>query len=482
VRVLFVTPECYPLIKTGGLADVAGALPVALTPLGVDARVLLPAYPGLAERLVDPEPPIPIPAVFGGPGRLLGGRTTGGPAVWLLEAPHLYERTGGGPYLGPDGRDWPDNDVRFAALSWVGAALARGELTSWRPQVVHLHDWQAALTAAYLRFGPQPAPPTLLTIHNLAFQGLFPRQRLAALGLPPSSFSVDGLEYHGQISFLKAGVRWAQRLSTVSPSYAREILTPDEGMGFDGILRERAGDLSGIVNGIDDEIWDPARDPFLVAPYSVRSLNRKATSKAALQAEFGLAVDPASPLACVVSRLTTQKGLDLLLAVLPGWLARGGQLALLGSGDRGLEAGFLAAADQHPDAVGVRIGYDEPLSHRLQGGADVIIVPSRFEPCGLTQLYGLRYGTIPVVARVGGLADTVIDANDAALRAGVATGFQFSPVTAPALGGALERVHDLWADRKAWSKLQRRAMASPVGWSETAPAYLKRYREMSIPV
>lgn len=509
VKVLFVTPECYPLVKTGGLADVTGALPLALSPFGVDARVLLPSYTGVRDQLVDAKQVASLPDLFGAEGELVSGTTAHGLQVLLVEAPHLYDRSGGGLYLGPDGLDWPDNHLRFGALSWVGALMAKGLLTDWRPDVVHLHDWQAALTAAYLRFGrsaatkatsrksakaPAPTPvvaevvaevvadparpATLLTIHNLAFQGLFDAHLLPALGLPPAALDVDGMEYWGHLSFLKAGVQWCDAISTVSPTYAREVLTTEQGMGFDGALRARSDRLIGIANGIDDSVWNPATDPDVVAPYSVRRLAAKSTNKSALQAELSLDLRADAPLFCVVSRLTTQKGLDLLLAALPRVMTAGGQLAVLGSGDRDLEDGFRRAAEEHHGRVAVHIGYDEPLSHRMQAGADAIIVPSRFEPCGLTQLYGLRYGTLPVVARVGGLADTVIDANGAALRDGVATGFQFSPVEVGPLAEAIERACDLFADTLAWQRVVKRAMTRDVGWGVAAGAYVDLYERL----
>jgi starch synthase len=398
--------------------------------------------------------------------------------VWLVDAPHLYARKDGGPYLGPNGHDWPDNHLRFGALSWVGAELAMGRLGTWKPDLVHLHDWQSALTAAYLHLEPEGAPPTLFTIHNLAFQGLFHPDSWKPLRLPVSVMTPDGLEYWNNLSFLKAGVQWATHLSTVSPTYAREILTPEEGMGFDGLLRARAHQLTGIVNGIDEGLWNPTSDPHVASPYSARRLAAKAPNKAALQREFGLDTRSDVPLFCVVSRLTTQKGLDLLLAALPRLLDRGAQLAVLGTGDRALEDGMRRAAEANPGQVAAMIGYDEPLSHRMQAGSDAILVPSRFEPCGLTQLYGLRYGTLPVVARVGGLADTVIDANEAALRDGVATGFQFSPITAGLLGDAIERACDLFAEPLAWQRAQKRAMTRDVGWGVAAGTYAALYRRL----
>jgi starch synthase len=480
MRVLFVSPECYPLAKTGGLADVAGALPLALAPLGVETRVLMPAYPGVRDHLPGSRRIASLPGLFGGDAGLVAGTTAAGLAVLLVDAPHLFARTDGGPYLGPDGADWPDNHLRFGALSWVGAEIAMGRVGTWRPDVVHLHDWQAALTAAYLHFDHDraQAPGTLLTIHNLAFQGLFPAATRRALHLPAEAMHVDGMEYWGGLSFLKAGVQWADRLSTVSPTYAREVLTPGEGMGFDGLLRLRAHDLTGIVNGIDDHVWNPATDPHLPTKYSNRRLSAKGANKAALQQELGLQVRADVPVFSVVSRLTTQKGVDLLLAALPRLVATGAQLVVLGTGDPALELGFRDAAAHHTGQVATVIGFDEALSHRIQAGADAVLVPSRFEPCGLTQLYGLRYGTLPVVARVGGLADTVIDANEAALRDGVATGVQFSPVEADPLAVAIERTVELFRDPAAWQRTQKRAMTREVGWAAAAVEYLSLYQRI----
>ena len=479
MEVLFVSSECYPLVKTGGLADVVGALPSALAPLGVRARVLLPGYRGLRQQLRGVRTVAPLPDLFGGRGTLIQGTTAAGVQVMLVEAPHLFDRDGG-PYLGPDGHDWPDSHLRFGALGWVAAEVAMGRLGRWRPDVVHLHDWQAALAAAYLHFdtaGGAP-PPTLLTIHNLAFQGLFPAETHVALRLPAAALDVDGLEYWGRLSFLKAGVQFCTRLSTVSPTYAREILGPDEGMGFDGLLRARAHHLSGIVNGIDTTVWDPATDPQLEANFTARGLAARARNTAALQRELGLEVRADVPLFAVVSRLTSQKGLDLLLDALHAIIDGGAQLAVLGSGDRHLETAFRKAATQHPGRVATVIGFDEALSHRMQAGASAVLVPSRFEPCGLTQLYGLRYGAVPVVARVGGLADTVIDANEAAVTDGVATGVQFSPVDVAPLADAITRTIELHRQPAVWRRLQQRAMTRDVGWGTAATRYFSLYEQL----
>ena len=478
MRVLHVASECFPLIKTGGLADVIGALPKALAAAGCDARVFLPNYPAVAAVLKDPQKVRSVKSLFGGSADILKARTADGLVLYVLDAPHLFDRPGN-PYLGADGKDWPDNPVRFAACSQMAAGLALDPVGSWQPDIVHAHDWQAGLVPAYVHAADRPGPKTVMTIHNIAFQGLMPAKDRAALGLPDTMFTAAGLEYFGQVSFLKAGLVYADRLTTVSPTYAQETRTAEFGMGLHGVLAERAGDYRGILNGVDETVWDPETDPLIAAPYSRARPRNKARNKETLQGAFGLAQDKSAPLFCVVSRLTEQKGLDLLLDVLPMIGDRGGQLALLGSGDARLEKGFRAAAAARPDRFGVRIGYDEPLSHLMQAGADVILVPSRFEPCGLTQLYGLRYGTIPLVARTGGLADTIIDANDAGLAVGTATGIQFAPVTAEALAFALERVLALYGEPKVWRKLQNRAMAHPVSWAKSAAAYVALYRELA---
>ena len=468
-RVLSVASEVAPLVKTGGLADVAGALPGAMAPLGWETRTLLPGYPAVLAALEGGEEVMTSDALFGGPARVLSGRA-GGLDVYLLEAEHLFAREGA-IYLGPDGRDWPDNPERFAALSWAAAALAAGGDTGWTPTVLHCHDWQAGLAPYYLRHRFDAAVPSILTIHNMAFQGLAPGNRLAALRLDARHFNRDGFEFWGQISALKAGIRFADKVTTVSPTYARELRTEEFGMGLQGVIRARELDVTGILNGIDETVWNPETDPLIRARY--KTPRGKARNKKALRREFGLP-DGDGPLAVLISRLTHQKGIDLLIEALPALVDRGGQVAILGSGDPTLERTLAAAAAAHP-LISVRIGYDEALSHRMIAGADAILVPSRFEPCGLTQLYGLRYGTVPLVAYTGGLADTVIDASPVALRAGVATGLQFHPVSSDALAHALIRLVDLYRDRETWSVIQRNAMRQAVGWSASAADYAALY-------
>jgi starch synthase len=477
LRVLSVVSEAYPLVKTGGLGDVAGALPPALAAEGVAMRTLLPGYPGVMESLRDAETAHAYAALQGGPARILAARAAG-LELFVLDAPHLYARPGN-PYTGPDGKEWPDNAQRFAALSRAAADIGRGVVAAFVPDIVHAHDWQAGLAPAYLHYGGAPRPRTVMTVHNLAFQGQFPKALLAGLGLPESSFSVGGVEYYGTIGYLKAGLALADRITTVSPRYAMEIRTPEFGMGLDGLLRERAAVLTGILNGIDTQLWDPAADPRIAARFDAKRLDARAANKAALQARLGLDADAGALLLGVVSRLTWQKGMDLLPEAVPVLTGLGAQLALVGSGEGTLEEQIEAAARTRPGRVAAVIGFDEDLAHQIQAGADALLVPSRFEPCGLTQLCALRYGAIPVVSRVGGLADTVIDANEMALVAKAGNGVQFAPVTQEALSLALERTVALWRDRRTWRRLQAHAMAAEVGWRRPARHYATLYRELA---
>ncbi|WP_232822991.1 glycogen synthase GlgA [Oceanibium sediminis] len=471
-RVLSVASECAPLVKTGGLADVVGALPAAMAPEGWELRTLIPGYPAVMKALGKrAKPVLSDDDLFGGPAWLLSGKL-GALDLLVLDAPHLFDRPGN-IYLGPDGKDWPDNPERFAALSYMAASIGVDGAGGWVPDLIHGHDWQAGFTPTYLRAAGRRVP-VLMTIHNIAFNGPAPPERLFQLRLPRERFTSEGFEFYGIISALKAGLVDADAISTVSPTYARELKTPDYGMGLDGVIRARAADLHGILNGIDEEVWSPATDPLAI---NYKSPRGKAKAKAALQKRFGLA-DAPGPLAIVVSRLTDQKGLDLLLDALPAFLDAGGALALLGTGAGELEAGFTAAA-QRSDRVGVQIGYDEALSHQMFAGGDAVLVPSRFEPCGLTQMYGLRYGTVPLVARTGGLADTVIDANDAALRAGVATGIVVAPGRVDSLEEGLQRLCALYSDTPGCTRVQRNGMKHPVGWAASARDYAALYAQLT---
>ncbi len=497
MRVLQVCAEIFPLLKTGGLADVAGALPAALQaaagapsgPGSVDVRVLLPGFAAIVAGLHEPVvvadlPPRPgvtgarllygsLPACASLPGRPL--------MAYVIDAPSLYHRNGG-PYSDAQGHGYADNHLRFALLGWVAARLASGLDQFWRAELVHAHDWHAALAPVYLRAAEQASKRRLAasvyTVHNLAYQGMFAARQFAELDLPDSFGLVDGLEFHGQISFMKGGLFFADHLTTVSPSYAREIQGPEQGCGLEGLLRMRSRSLSGILNGVDDAVWNPRTDTLIRHHYDARKLSGKARVKAALQQELGLAPRGDAPLLCVVSRLTEQKGLHLVQQALPRLNELGVQFALLGSGDAGMEAAFRAQAEAEPQSVAVRIGYDEAFAHRVIAGSDVILVPSRFEPCGLTQLYGLKYGTLPLVRRVGGLADTVDDAQLETLDDS-ATGFVFDEFSAEGLLEAMDRVLALWRRPKDWALVQKRAMASDCSWEPAAHQYLDLYRRLT---
>ncbi|MBJ3763055.1 glycogen synthase GlgA [Maribius pontilimi] len=470
MRVLSVASECAPLVKTGGLADVAGALPGALAGQGVDMRVLLPGYKPVMAALDAPIELTRVDDLFGASAQVLA-QTAKGVPVLVLDAPHLYERDHG-IYLDGNGQDWADNPQRFAALSLVAARIARDGLGDWRPDVVHGHDWQAGFAPYYLH-KLRVGVPSVMTIHNIAFAGHADPGMMGELLLDPADYTPEGFEFWGRVSSLKAGLNYCDKITTVSPTYARELTTDTFGMGFEGLIRARQDDLTGILNGIDLAVWDPANDT--VAPH-YKSLKGKEKAKKALRAKMGLP-DADGPLAVVVSRLTEQKGLDLTLDGLEPFLSDGGQIALLGSGASELERAWEFAAARH-DGLAVRIGYDEDLAHLLIAGGDAVLVPSRFEPCGLTQLYGLRYGTIPVVANTGGLADTVIDANDAAVKVGVCTGIMHTAGRGDATAHAMKRLLDLYADRDTWSKMVKNAMRHPVGWDSSAAEYAALYRSL----
>ncbi len=471
MKILSVASEVFPLVKTGGLADVAGALPAALGKQGVKVITLMPGYPAVLKALENYEIVYTSDTLFGGAARLLWGKAKG-LDLFVLDAPHLYDRPGN-PYVGPDGKDWPDNSKRFAALAGIAAEIGRGLVADFVPDIIHCHDWQAGLVPAYVRYGG--GPKTIMTVHNLAFQGHFPASIFGTLGLPAAAFSIDGVEYFGGVGFLKAGLQCSDAITTVSPTYAREIMTVEDGMGLDGLLRARSHVVHGIVNGIDTDIWNPADDAAIAQIYTAKDLAKRAANKRAIEKRFGLESGNGL-LYCIVSRLTLQKGMDLVASAVPKLMELGGRLAILGSGDAALEGSLKAAMASYPGRVGIATSYDEPLSHLLQAGSDAILIPSRFEPCGLTQLYGLRYGCVPVVARVGGLADTVVDANDAALSAHAATGVQFSPVTQEALEHALERTSALYADKSVWASLQQAGMKSDVSWTRSAARYAELYR------
>jgi len=474
LKVLSAASEMVPLVKTGGLADVVGALPRPLAAQGVEMRVFLPGYPAVKAAVKRGKRLHRYEDLFGGRAEILGAEV-GETKLFCLDAPHLFDRPGSA-YAQPGGADWADNWRRFAAFSRAAADIAGGALASWKPDILHAHDWQAAMAPAYLRYDGN-AVPSVLTVHNLAFQGRFDAGIFGALGLPADAMALDGVEYYGGVGFLKAGLQTASAITTVSPTYAQEIRTGAFGMGLDGLVNQRLDVLHGILNGVDTGEWDPAADPALASRYSARALRSRDANRRAVESRFGLERDD-GPLACVISRLTWQKGMDLLVARIDEIAAAGVRLAVLGSGDHALEGALLAAAARHRGRVGVVVGYDEQLSHLMQGGCDAILIPSRFEPCGLTQLYGLRYGCVPLVARTGGLADTVIDANEAAIAAGAATGIVFQPDHADALAEAVRRMARLHADRAVWSGLQKAGMRTDVSWDRSAVRYAALYRSL----
>lgn len=475
MKILAVASEMHPLVKTGGLADVVGALPAALARHDCHVTTLLPGYPSVLKRLGRTRAAKRYPRLFGGDARLI--RTSHeGRDLLVLDAPALFDREGG-PYLDGAGHDWSDNWRRFAALAAVGADLAGGGLKGLAPELVHAHDWQGALALAYLRFGPGRHVPGVVTIHNLAFQGRFDSGIFGALGLPPEAYGLDGVEYYGGVGYLKAGLHYADAITTVSPTYAREITNGEWGMGLDGLLTRRSTVLHGIVNGIDMAEWNPARDPLIPVRYTARSIHARHGNRAEIELRFGLDSDE-DMLLCVVSRLTWQKGMDILAGQMDALVATGVKIAILGAGDAGIEGALLTAASRHKGRLGVLLGYDEAASHLLQAGADAILIPSRTEPCGLTQLYGLRYGCIPIVCRTGGLADTVIDANEAALGQRVATGIQFGPLTPETLLEAVLRAKTLHQNHEAWRAMQRAGMKSDFSWDRSAARYAALFRHL----
>jgi starch synthase len=483
LRLLHVAAEVFPLVKTGGLADVVAALPAAQAEVGEDVRLLLPGLPAVLDGVQHARTVVDIGSCFSALRvRLLLARMPGSRLpVYIVDAPYLYRRDGS-PYQDALGEEWPDNLQRFALLGWVAAHLAGGDADpQWSPDIVHAHDWHAALACAYIAENPSTGAASVYTVHNMAFQGLFPMHDWPMLGMASRLMSPAGLEFHGQLSFMKAGLTCAGHITTVSPTYAREIATHEFGCGLDGVIRGRGGDVTGILNGIDTGLWNPATDPAIAARYDAARMGGKLLNKRALQAELGLVADDRALLLTVVSRLTAQKGLDLVLAALPDLVRAGVQFAVQGTGETAFEAAFRMAQQAHPGRVHVHVGYDEARAHRLVAAADVIAVPSRFEPCGLTQMYGLRYGTLPIVRRVGGLADTVVDHDDRRRPGTPATGFLFDAATPAAFDRAVRRALELHRGQPdTWVQMMASAMARPLSWAEPARAYRVLYQRLLV--
>lgn len=477
LRVLMASSEAHPLIKTGGLADVAASLPAALRELGHDARLIIPAYPRAARHLREPETlcDIKVPGSRCNARILQGYHPDGDLPIYLIDAPEHFCREGN-PYTDLSGRDWGDNAERFLLFSRVLAMIAQGiPAVGWRPDVLHANDWQTGLAPAYLRMSGAPNTRSVFTIHNMRYQGLFAAGVLAELELPRHAFGMEGLEFHGQLSMLKAGLSFADRITTVSPTYAEEIRRPEFGYGMEGLLAARGHDTIGVLNGIDEQAWNPASDRYIPAHFTADDLDGKARCKAALQHDLGLEMDADAPLISMVTRLTEQKGVDLVLAALGEMAARGVQLAILGAGDPAYEQ-HLRTLPVPSERVATRIGYDEALAHRLIAGADMFLMPSRFEPCGLTQMYAMRYGTLPIVRRTGGLADTVRDITSGGASG---TGFLFDESTPEALLDAVLRALRLRADEPAWRLAQRRAMQQDFSWTKAAETYRGIYRRLA---
>lgn len=477
LSILFATSEMAPWVKTGGLGDVSAALPAALHQAGHDIRVLLPHYPALQSAFPRARPVAELPALAPAlpPARLLAAASPAGLPLLLLDCPEIYAASGN-PYLDAYGCDRQDNPIRFGLLSRVAALLGQTRSPlGWQADVVHVNDWQSALAPAYLHY--EGGAASVITVHNIAFQGCFGHEHLAGLGLPEHAWRFDGAEYHGQLSFLKAGLQLASQVSTVSPTYAREIQHERYGYGLAPLMRHRAAALRGILNGIDTETWNPATDPALAHGYAANRLAAKRPNKARLQEELGLEVTAERPLFGVISRMTHQKGLDLLLAIADRMISLPAQLAVLGTGEEELETGFRALAQRHPGQIAVQLGFDEALAHRIEAGADCFLMPSRFEPCGLNQMYSLRYGTPPIVRATGGLADTIVDVSEETLANKTANGFVFHDDTPQALWLAMERAHRSWQDKRLWQRLRQNGMRRDFSWEHAARDYISLYRD-----
>lgn len=485
MRVLFATSEAFPLIKTGGLADVSGALPKAISQLvgfNGDIKIVMPGYAAVLQKLKSPQTIANI-EVLGHACTLILGKMPEnidghGLDVIAIQNAHLYERAGG-PYSDENGIDWVDNPLRFGVLSRVASLLcsAQSPLTDWLPDLIQCNDWQTGLAPAYMKLVDKSTTKSIFSIHNLAFQGCFDASWLKPLELPAADFQINGFEYFGQISFLKAGIFYADQLCTVSPTYAQEIQTKQYGFGLEGLLKARTGDLIGILNGIDTQEWNPACDVHLPKNYSDSRITGKKAVKRALQQHLGLQIDADAPLLGIVSRLTHQKGLDLLPEIMPKLIKQGCQFAILGSGDKALEAQFSAFAEGYPNQVSMNTGYHEHLSHNIMAGCDMFVMPSRFEPCGLNQLYGLAYGTPPIVSLTGGLADSVCDTNELSLKSNTATGFVVKNVTSASLLVTINRALEMWEDKKTWLKIQKNGMKLNIGWDCRAIDYLALYEK-----
>lgn len=481
MRVLFATSEIHPLMKTGGLADVSASLPHALFERDVDIRLVMPAYADTLTRLKSWQVMSELNLGAFGMARLLRSKMPDSPVpLYLIEHPDFSTRSGN-PYNDTTGHAWPDNAERFTLFSRACEMLALNQaMLDWQPDIVHGNDWQTGILLSLLRENPL-APPSLITIHNLAYQGVFSRTTFDQLELPQTLWRPDAIEHWGEMNCLKAGLNAARKIATVSPTYAHEIQTPAFGAGLDGLLRDRQADVVGMVNGIDMEAWNPANDPYLAAPYDLDTLQDKALNKLALQSEMGLTTDADALLIGMVGRMAEQKGLDVVLAAADRMMQLPVQLAILGGGEQSLETGFKTVMQRYPGRVSVHLGYNEGLAHRIEAGSDVFLMPSRFEPCGLNQLYSLRYGTPPIVHGVGGLNDTVVDTYAGTLADGTANGFVMRNLDVNAILWGVGRALEFYQQPEVWKTLQAHGMIQDFGWGAGAQHYLELYQELASP-
>lgn len=481
MKILHVCSEVFPLLKTGGLADVSGALPEALNKLDTDNRLLVPGFPAFMNGVQDKKLVVELYGKFGASYIKLYLGKLNNVDIYIIDAPELYNRTGN-PYLNSDNQAYSDNYLRFALLGWMAARIADSLDSDWVPNIVHGHDWHAGLMPAYIKatemYSGNKLASTVLTVHNLAYQGIFPDYVYNELELPSNFFSVNGMEFYGQISFLKSGLYFADKLTTVSPTYALEIQTKEQGCGLEGLLYNRGSDLSGVLNGVDPKIWSPSQDSIIAKNFSSKSIAGKSECRLTLQTHTGISQQTEKPIFAIVSRLTEQKGLHLVVEGIYEIINRGGQVVILGSGDKEIESAFEHVAKTHPESVALQLGYDENHAHRIIAGSDVIMVPSRFEPCGLTQLYGMAYGTLPLVHKVGGLKDTVTDSSLENLADDLATGFVFNDFNVDGFNTAVRRAFALYARKADWKKVQKHAMQQNFGWDIAARKYLDIYSSL----
>jgi len=473
-KVLYISSEVFPLIKTGGLADVAGSLPIALLKQSQDVRLLLPAYPEVINKLSSVKK-ISSQTYYNLKVNINEARLPGSNVVlWLVDCPAVYDRPGG-PYIDQHGEAWKDNAFRFAilCLSAVDIALNNLEL-NWKPDIVHCNDWQTGLVPALLSLHKN-RPATIFTIHNLAYQGNFNYQTFSDLKLPNELWHMEGIEFYNQLSFMKGGLAYSDKINTVSPNYAKEILQAEFGYGLDGLLSKRQKDLTGIINGIDEKYWNPGTDNLIIQKYNRRSLHKKSLNKTALQNNLSLPIDETIPLIGMVSRLVEQKGLDIILQSLNELMQLDIQIVILGTGDTHYEIQLSEWAIKQSEKFKVIIGYSEELAHRIEAASDIYLMPSTFEPCGLNQLYSLRYGTLPVVTAVGGLSDTVVDTNEASIINNTANGFIMTEPTAKQLTATIKKSLEYYKDSKTWRQLQNNAMKFDSSWATSANRYIKLY-------